>query len=515
MSKRFKDIPTQARSVAADDFVPIDGASNATRKIAPQDAHGQFRNALAPRGGVAFDGNNSGAVLLVTPTNQNIGTDPFSISMFVSVPSAAPAVNQGLVCLSAQNNNTTSQALDVSFATAGLDILIRGASTSDYNRFTWNLYSLYAGKTIHLALVRPASGNLLVYVNAVDCTSLGSFSTNGTAPGWQGTILNSYLQVGNRNVSSFIGKLWAFTLYNLALAASDALEIFEFAGSVPERLKSASQAIALSESWSTANGWTANGACAVGGGFATVGSTGVIYKNALTNFQRGRTVRIRFDYTTSAAGNGTLYMPGYNQVPNPWYADKFLTGLGAGSGTLDATFLADTIYLTTGATGGIQFSSFNGGWQGTITNLRISWVGAVVHLPLDEGAGLQLRDASGNRLDAVVTSSGVSHILAQRRAALRTTLVFASSGNLQVFGQAAIDTARRWRIASVGGNSSAAVNLSLGNASGGAQYISAQAVNSDFDISTFASRLISGANLWVNSSGAATVTLVVNLEAID
>lgn len=538
---RPSNLSTKVRSANATDVKDLDDPSLGTagsRQISVFDEHAQFRNALAPRGGVAFDGSNSAGALLATLTNQNIGTDPFSISMVVSVPATTPSVSQGLLCLSAQNNNFTAQSFDVSFGTSGLDIAIRGASTSDYNRYLWNFYSLYAGKTIHLILVRPATGSLFVYVNGIDCTSLVSASSNGTPPGWQGSITSTYFQVGNRNASSFVGKILTVTLYNLALSATDVIEIFELGGAVPERFKWGSQAALYTSDYSGGtDSWAADNPPELVGNV-----DGINGQNDWLSANRSASVAQLYSRRSDAAffttpGQGKAWRLRariYNPASSPF--SYFVAFLNNGVTTTPVAncpagaqidYDAVAIHLP-GSTGdqnlwGFKVVNFAGAQINVAPgnpfyqkNAILSRVGAMVHLPLDEGAGYQLRDASSNKLDVVMSTAGVAHVLPQHRATVRTTLVFSGAGNLQMLGQAAIDTSRRWRISSFGGNSSAAVSLSLGSASGSAQYIATQAVPAgDFDIATFVSRLISGANLWVNSSGSATITLVVNLEALD
>lgn len=74
-------------------------------------------------------------------------------------------------------------------------------------------------------------------------------------------------------------------------------------------------------------------------------------------------------------------------------------------------------------------------------------------------------------------------------------------------------TNAKQRLVSVRGNSSDSVNLSLGTSSGGTQLINAQAVNGDFDITTFASRIIaSGASLYLTFSGNTTASVKITME---
>ena len=58
-----------------------------------------------------------------------------------------------------------------------------------------------------------------------------------------GSITSTYFVVGTVQVGSeFNGSIYIASLYNLAPAASDVLEIYEIGGVVPERFKFGSQA---------------------------------------------------------------------------------------------------------------------------------------------------------------------------------------------------------------------------------------------------------------------------------
>ena len=93
---------------------------------------------------------------------------------------------------------------------------------------------------------------------------------------------------------------------------------------------------------------------------------------------------------------------------------------------------------------------------------------------------------------------------------------YTTGTSVQILGGGPLTTSsRRQRIISISGNSSASVNLSLGTTSGGTQLVNAQAVNGDFDISTFVSRIIgTSANLWITFSGNTTATVSIKMSEI-
>jgi hypothetical protein len=190
------------------------------------------------------------------------------------------------------------------------------------------------------------------------------------------------------------------------------------------------------------------------------------------------------------------------------------------TGSLAAGAFDVLITATAAAAAGWRFVIFvNATTDFALLSANLTPQGALVHLPLSGNGGLTKLDSSSNKLDALCTTTGVTDVLPERRAVIRPgTLTFTSPGtlNLQLFGASVVDTTKRWRIAYVGGVSNASVNLSLGSASAGTQYVNAQAVTAAaFDIGTFVSRVISGANLWLASSNTATITeLVVVLEQV-
>jgi hypothetical protein len=88
---------------------------------------------------------------------------------------------------------------------------------------------------------------------------------------------------------------------------------------------------------------------------------------------------------------------------------------------------------------------------------------------------------------------------------------FTAATSVQILGGAL--TNKKARVVSVRGNSSASTTISLGTSSGGTQIVNAQAVNGDFDISTFASRILaSGASLWVTFADNTTADLKITIE---
>lgn len=437
---RIKDLTTQARHAASDDFYEIDGTTNASRKLSPMDAHGQFRNALAPRGGIAFDGTGSTQVYS-TLTGQSVGADPVSFVAFLRVPTVVSGT-PGIFAVTANKTlpDGSANTLFGYLNTSGhLNFRIIGASNSDRNNWVLNSVSAnYGGKTVCLVVVRPSSGSIQVYINGLLQTAT-SDTTTGTPPTWQGSITSTYLTVGYvYNSEVWNDSYYSASLYNLALSAADCLEIYEAGGGVPERYKFGSQAD------------VASGSLVVGKVYRVVGGTSVVCNGV-----------------TTAAGS---------------------------------TFTAGaTTYTETGGTEAVYR------------------VGAIIHMPGDDGGGLILRDASTNGLHVQMTATGVSHVR-PLNGPFRVRRSSSTNGNEQLFGQVCIPAnSQILRVRAKARTNTPTVTL--GTASGGSQVVASVALTTAWKDLTIAltGGMVGGSNisLWAGSNSTDVVDWDVSWESLS
>jgi hypothetical protein len=89
-----------------------------------------------------------------------------------------------------------------------------------------------------------------------------------------------------------------------------------------------------------------------------------------------------------------------------------------------------------------------------------------------------------------------------------------TGSSIQLMGGAVLD-GQAYRVDSVTGTSSASVNLSLGTSASGTQIVNAQAVNGNFDIATYASRITTGTSLYLTFSGNTTGTVKIKLSRLN
>ena len=439
MPNRPKDFSVTATAPASDDFQMIDGATNGTRKISAQ--HGaNLRNALAPRGGVAFDGT-SGSRVYTALTSQNIGTDSFSVSLIVDMPTSNPGNDRGVFYVGpSSGQNNVARTMYLEFKTAGeLALGILGATTSDVRAASWNGFrAAYSGKRVHLLLVRDSSASTIaLYVNGVVATPSTNALSSGSDPTWAGLVTSNFFQLGNNSASTQVWDrcIYSASLYNLALTAADVLEIYELGGAVPERFKFGSQAGLYTSDFSVdANAWAGVATrSTVAGNIDSISDGSTSYDNVLRLQQdatNGGGVSRSATRTSFSVGTfqkmfrltGRYYIPSGQtdinglRISTGDTTDMWLSGGTVGAwAALDATITKNgtstSLALFPAKSGSLEYVAANSTDKVYIRDLVLRQVGAVCHLGLADGIGRIARDSSTNKLHAIRTATGVSDVI--------------------------------------------------------------------------------------------------------
>ncbi len=394
-----------------------------------------LRNALSPRGGMSFNGTVGDKISSIL-TGQSIGTDAFALSFMMRVPLASVAY-RGVVGLSSSpttHNNAGSFHVSLNATALGLEL----DNTDGANNRTASVagfVTAWAGQVVHVLVVRPLSGNPIVYVNGVVQTI--STSTSGSAPAsWQANVNSGYLNVGFWTTDAYEGEIYGVALYNLELSSTDALEIYRLGGAVPARFQFGSQASLYTSNFTAgADGWTGAAANVAGNIDSINGVDDVlrVYADGTTGLHygyRGVTTSREKCYRVT----GSIYVPtGQTHLTS---CDIKYGGQPSGSSRWQ---LLNGIY---------QFNP-NASWQSVDFSLRVKLnddsgfyllhnpasytgansttddvaylksfvlrqVGAVVYLPMDDGIGRIARDLSSNNRHGIRTAgSGVAHLIEQ------------------------------------------------------------------------------------------------------
>jgi hypothetical protein len=482
-----------------------------------------LRNALALAGAVVFDGTASAKVQSAL-TNQNIATDALSVEGGLEVPSSNPAAVRGLFSLaSSASDGVQANAIAAWISTANTFVArIYGAATTDYSEISLSL-TPWAGKRVRLALTRTGS-TVTLSINGVAQTV--STASAGTPPTWAGSVTSTYFNVGFlASATPFVGALWRWTFANLQLSASDVQEIFELNGAVPYRFQFGGQALLNTGAWqTTSNGFaydTFDGASATGF-HAAKATGGTNSRNAANTFALvlGKAYGLYYDLTVNSGaaadiqafltanffGSGQTGSTAVNPLPagTGKFAQFISTFGGTGSGFAGLAVQC----VEAGAAYTIDF---------TMANIRIVRLGAVVHLPLDDGLGFELQDVSTNKLHAIMTATGVSHVVPSYGPAnVRTTTN--TNGNQQLFGQVCIPAnAQIIRVRARAQSNTPTVTL--GTASGGSQVVASIALSTVWKDLTIAltGGMVGSSNisLWAGSNSTDVVEWDVKWEPLS
>ena len=495
---------TFAKRVAAQDYVI--GALTTGASVS------SAVNTRAPRSGLAFDGT-SGARVFSALTGQNVGTDSFSVSVFVDIPTSNPTVDRGVWYVGpASGQANVARTIYMEFKTAGeLAISILGATTSDVRTATWNGFrAAYSGKRIHLLIVRDSTtSTIALYVNGIALTPNFNGVVSGSDPTWAGLVTSNFFQLGNNAAGAQVWDrcIYSASLYNLALSQADVTEIMELGGAVPERYKFGSQAFSGRGAFINNGNYTGFGS-ATAAGFTAAYSAYPADGNGPINraVVRGNVFRVRGTLTLNSGTLSVAEARFFTSVENTQLGSIALTG-----GNFDFT-LATSGSSPTGSNNGVSVRIGSlGAANITVSSVVVDQLGAVVHLPLNDNAGLIAYDSSTNALNATITATGVTWVLPPSKVvqvvdgtAAAPSISFAADSDTGVYRVASGYTA-------ISSNGSAAFSFGFNGADARMNGIAGSVI--DFK-STGAINLIAGSgnnNITLTPSGTGFVALGTSL----
>jgi hypothetical protein len=518
-------LSTLANSVAPDDFLAIVGTTYGLRRISPLDQAGQLRNALAPRGGITFDGTSATYATAALGNAGNIGeSDDFSLNLVFQVPTANPSSSAGIAVIDATSSTpSNNRSLNLTLQSTGvLNISFRNPASPTNQAYdvylTPNLVSTWGGKRIMLTVVVSASrGTLVLYVNGYS----QAFTTSATSFTGYGSNIAGWLTLGSQaGGSASPVSYYAATLYAYALAQADVTEIFELGGHPPRRfrwgyggnlisnLSRNSTFSALATDWSAGSNATVS--AATGNLVVTGTGTGNVYALLAAAYLAAVSknisgyIRVRGNLSAVGGGAGTIYVndSGGSQ------------SISIGSST--AAFDTGAVQQAAGTNwGGLTIAPGSGGQVSgatfTLGSVVVTLPGAVCHLSLDDGLGFMVLDQSPNKCHGVLSVSGVAHTIPKQFARIRFTT--STNGNQQILGQQCLPASARIRSWTI--DSSGTPTVKLGNTSSGAQFFAAAALVSGLNDITLLTRFCSTNSLWVNSTTTDTLQHTIDYDLVD
>lgn len=400
------------------------------------------RNALAPRGGLAFNGSLNARVTS-TLTNQNVNTDVFSLVSTFKMPTASQDFG---MCHYIGSTGTSVGNISAAWWLTGDNIRIyfRDGNSGYAEAYVMGARSAFSGKVVTAALIRNASGNPTFYLNGVAQT-LSSVSLSAAT--WQMSITSTYMGLGYTTGSDVCSTtIYSATVYNLALSQSDVTEICELGGAVPERFKFGSQVKTYTSDYSAnEDGWVVDSPGVITGNIDAING-----QNDWLKVERAVSAYYVYSRKSGLTAGKTakqllfssrVFIPAGSPISyvNIWWNNGGTGGVGAAipvspNTQYDISQLAyipevnvDLVGIRACDASGAPVSLAAGTYFYQ-KNFTAAQVGAVCHYDADaDGIGYQLHDQGTNKLDAVITPDAASWTKQARRGFVRGTLTWAGT----------------------------------------------------------------------------------------
>jgi hypothetical protein len=499
----------------------------------------------APRTALVGDGSN-GSFVRATLATQSPLTGDFSLLWDGIVPNDTTATTRPFAGLT---SNTTEIAQGSTFHTGFISgnfvARLYGATSNDFRVLTGTgMVAMFAGKRAQVIATR--SGIVLKVFIAVDgdlfdATNLFTETTSGTPPAWSGSVSGDYLVGIYLNATnSSAHSLYDLRLANVAMTEAQLRTEYERGEPGPEWSGASNTPLYASDFSAGANSWASSaGTPTVDGnidGIAgedntlriTVSSTGTTQiTRDMTGIVKRKAYRARWrQYHTGNTTAAALRLGGINASTLSAPGGTAVARQTSAAGTWE-TKTVDFISQT-GTAADLQYrlaiEAANGGNPTAgdviyVKDFTLTPVGWTTRLRTDTAAGgtaiNEAKSATNDASDFLYTPTSVKAQPQNFRQRIRAST--STNGNQQLFGAACIDTTKKWRIRSwTIYCASGTPTTSLGDVSGGAQYVSSYVLAAGLnDVTPIITRLPATANLWCASDSTAQLDHVVILDLVE
>jgi hypothetical protein len=449
----------------------------------------------APSSGLAF--TSTAGERAYTASMQALGTDAFTPVIEMEVPSANPSASRGVFALSPAGSWLGANTFGAYISTSGtLVVILSAANDSNFKSATVSGFvSSYGGQRGLLSVVRSGSTLSLYWNNtALTYTESGA----GSIPTWAATVNSTYFDVGNLDASSpYANWLGKALIYNRALTSADIAALVSSNCVVAKVDQWGSQTALITGDNSTfasdTGFWTKGGGATIADGVAKLTASPSYISRAAGITTVGKKYRLKLTVVTGSC-----------TVTNLADAPDYSTTLTAGTHVVEFTSRTATtvaIYSTAGST--------------EIDDVTLTQTGVVTSHQLNDNAGTTAYDQSSNALNLTLSSAD---LWANPKAAAQSDGVIyattSTNGNQQILGQICLPT--NVKITSWDINvSTGTPTVSLGNASGGTQYLNGATLAAGNNEVTLASKFAATQNLWVASDSTATLKHTIHYQNVN
>jgi len=507
--------PAAGAALAANNLSDLASAASARANLeidSTQEVLNKVANrATAPRR-ISDGATTNRAEIAQYGTTGALAASPATFEIEIpKVPETATGVTTFLCALASSTTSAGTNGLAAQMdAAAGIYIRANGASSGvDYRWLYWSAFrTTYSGQAVRIVVSFPEGDSTTdptITINGVDKTSSFALTTAGTPPNWMDAALVDTYKLYGFNWPS--GDAPKVRIYNAAWSSTEAA-VWTAGGQRPawaERAGSqVSYATGNSSTFDSGVGsWTnkLSGTITATGGKGVIDFTGgsVFYDGTTfsgLSLVAGRKYRLKVNLSDMLGDTGSVFVGMQNGAALPMTAS-----IVAG----DNDVIASPTY-----TGAIYIVRGSKTWTSiSIDNFEIYELGTL-DAPITNPQGLRFTgDALGRFSRRLLGITGFTESVPAP-----LVLPFAYTGSSIQLGGGVLLDGSAYRVVSISGNSDASVNLSIGTTSSGTEIVNAQAVNGNFDISTFASRISTGASLYLTCSGNASGTIVIKLERL-
>lgn len=336
------------------------------------------------RGGVVFDGATSGQRCTTALVDTSIGKSDFTVAVTLKIPSSVPSSAASIVALSPASTTTSGNTLQVWIDTSGkLNVTLYGTTSGSTNTYRWisttAVTTTYGGKFIIVAVTR-SSGTGTIYINGVDYTSSGAWSSGGGggAPAsFAESISSGYVHVGGlASVAPYTDRIVSVTLWNNALSASSVLAFCNMGLLAESQWNSVTGYNAIynierNSAFSSTTDWvaTGGGASISNAGVVALGAAGEsVSLSAISGYIATLTANVLYRLTFTITGHSG------NSVTA--YLGTAVNGTTVNIGTFSASGTYTFEFTPTSAvtTGVFSFIANTGSSNWTISNVTIARV---------------------------------------------------------------------------------------------------------------------------------------------
>lgn len=540
---RIKDLTTQARSIAADDFDEIDGATNGSRKVAVTEKHGIFSGSRQIKDLLYSDGVTSNRRAEFAPGAPGALAGaavsfPFEFDWSTTIQATDANIFSCGTTLSLTPVQGLRLALGGGTATLYMDEFGAGG-VSDFRRLAWaGAQAIYAGTRVRGMVVFASPNSTtapVIYINGVDVTANFTGSTGGTPPNWIHTALDMTKFWCGYNLTP--GRYFPHSPILSALSAAEVLDWTQ-SGRLPAWCEiTTGNMVALYASDFSVNNdsWTNNGGItrtanidtnADGAGMPpsndwlrfinSSGSAGLCIPQRLSLMTVGRRYFVSIDILCSTGSGVGFVSVGLTSTGIGANPSKFTFAVTPG------TVITVSGYITAINSTGIQITpsldaagssevSVPNGLGVYIKNVIVREMGPIFK-PIIQPISV-VADAGANKIAGLLLGS-VSPITDRKDWVIQALTNF--SGNQQLLGVSVFPLTSRFRIDSWTINNGGTSKLvSLGNVSAGTQYLSLGTAAAGLNDVPLTSRFNLTNDLWCNSNGVDALQHTVRGTKVD